>query len=276
MKALHSLWSEPSFADNPYYMEDFEILTMIISAMTWKKHNGIVKMIADEKILQYLDSFHLLSVYDEVQELIITEKINPKTFWAAGKLFALLQQTEPYVMIDTDFIVWKNIDKFIHSDIVVAHRENFTPVYPDFNYFKMDEKYKFNYGFDRSVLPCNTAFLYIKDGLFKNYYLSESINFMRHCLETENDLCSMVFAEQRLLGMCAEQWSIPVGTLMNESELDIQKSFTHIWGYKEVLRKNNIKKHEFCLKCAERIKKDFPDIIEIFVTIPQISEYFLV
>ena len=274
MKAFHSLWSEPSFSDKPYDMQDFEILTMILSVMTWKKYNGTIKIVADQKVLKYLESLHLLSVYDEVQELIISERINPNTFWAAGKLFALMQQTEPYVMIDTDFIVWKNIDPFIYSDIVAAHTENFGSVYPDFDYFKMDGKYRFNSSWNKNVQPCNTAFLYIKDSLFKNYFLSESINFMRHCLETENDLCSMVFAEQRLLSICAEQWGISVGTLMNADELDVQKSFTHIWGYKEVLRKDISKKQRFCLKCIKRIQKDFPDIMDILIQIPQISGYF--
>lgn len=275
MKALHSLWAEPMFSKQPFYMEDFEILTMVLSALTWKKYNGQIKMVADEKAMQYLENLNLLSIYDEKQYLTIDEKINPKTFWSAGKLFALQNQTEPYVVIDTDFIVWKNIDKLIDSDITVAHKESLkSAVYPDIDYFKMDNSYSFNKGADLTASPYNTAFLYIGDNIFKNYYISEAINFMRHCIEKENDVCSMVFAEQRMLGICASQWNMTVETLMNEDELDMQKSFTHIWGYKEVLKKNNLKRYEFCCRCSKRIKNDYPEIMEVLSSIAQLTDYF--
>lgn len=276
MKALHTLWSEPSFAGREYFMEDFEMLTMIISAMTWKKYNGNIKLIADKKILEYFEEKNLLFIYDETEELKVRCQVNPKTFWAAGKLFALQQETEPCAVIDMDFIAWKNIDKFTENcDVTVAHRENFTSVYPNLEYFKMNPKYRFNSGLDWQAYPCNTAFLYIKDSLFKDFYLSESVNFMRNCIETENDICSMVFAEQRLLSACASQWGMTVGTLMKEEEFNIQRSFTHIWGYKRVLRDDALKRYEFCMRCARRIKNDFPEITEILLEVPQISDYFL-
>jgi hypothetical protein len=274
MKALHSIWSAPLFSDKPYYMEDFEILTMVISALTWKKYNGFIKIVADENAMEYLEKTNLISIYDEIEYLIIDEKINPCTFWAAGKIFALKSQIEPYALIDTDFIAWKNIDDFICSDVTAAHEESLkSAVYPEKSYFKMNDKYRFNEGLNWNALPYNTAFLYIKDNLFKSYYIAESINFMRNNTEKENDIKSMVFAEQRLLGVLAESWNISIGTLMNENELSHQNSFTHIWGYKEVLKRNNLKRFEFCNRCLVRIKNDFPEYINVLSEIPQLKEY---
>ena len=45
--------------------------------------------------------------------------------------------------------------------------------------------------------------LYMAKEQFKNYYVDSSIQFMENCRETEENLCHMVFAEQRLLAMCA-------------------------------------------------------------------------
>lgn len=109
----------------------------------------------------------------------------------------------------------------------------------------MDTQYKFNNGYNWKFKPCNTAFLYIKDNLFKNYYITESINFMRHCQEKSNDVCSMVFAEQRLLSVCANYWNIDIDCLIENKTSDTQKSFTHIWGYKDVLKKDNKKEESF-------------------------------
>lgn len=61
---------------------------------------------------------------------------------------------------------------------------------------------------------------------------------------------------------------------MNEDELDMQKSFTHIWGYKEVLKKNNLKRYEFCCRCSKRIKNDYPEIMEVLSSIAQLTNYF--
>lgn len=274
MKALHSIWSEPHFSGAPYVMEDFELLTMILSALLWRKCNGEIKIVADRKVLDYFDKEDLLSIWNGGYELLlIDDTFSPSTFWAAGKIYALKQQTEPTAVIDADFIAWHNIEKLMTKDIVAAHKEMFNAVYPTEKYFKMDEKYSFKQ-FSWEAYPYNTAFLYIYDMIFKDYYTAQAINFMRHCKETKNDVCSMVFAEQRLLSMCAEQWGIEIGVLMDYMKLDQQKSFTHIWGYKQTLHNDIIKRKKFCFRCAERIKTDYPELTHQISKISQLAEYF--
>ena len=276
MKALHAVWSEPAFADKPYVMEDFELLTMVLSALTWIRYNGEIKIVADKKVLDYLANENLLSIWNGGIELLSIDKIfSPSTFWAAGKIYALKQQIEPVAVIDIDFIVWNSLDKKLlyAKDIVTAHKEEFNAVYPPENYFNMDENYSFK-GLSWKVNPYNTAFLYIHDMIFKDYYVAQAINFMRHCKENKNDVCSMVFAEQRLLSMCAEQWNLDIGVLMDYMKLNKQKSFTHIWGYKQVLHSDVLKRKKFCYRCAERIKQDYPEIIPLLSNISKVTEYF--
>ena len=50
IKAFHSNWTTPFFKMNPnkeYYIEDFEILTTIISALKWREKNGSINMVTD-------------------------------------------------------------------------------------------------------------------------------------------------------------------------------------------------------------------------------------
>lgn len=273
--AIHSIWSEPLFSGEKYTIEDFEILMMALSTLTWQKYNGNIKLVADEKVLEYFQSKNLLSLWNGGSELLeVKESFSAKTFWAAGKLYALKQQNSPIAVIDTDFIVWKNIDKLLSGDVVTAHEEEISDVYPAEEYFRMDDMYNFK-NLSWNVNPYNTAFLYIKDMIFKEYYISQSINFMRHCLENRNDVISMVFAEQRLLAMCANQWNIDVNVLMDYKKLNNQKTFTHIWGYKYTLRNDTIKRKKFCSRCAKRIKTDFPEMVSILSEISQTAEYFL-
>ena len=69
----------------------------------------------------------------------------------------------------------------------------------------MNNNYLFDENFDWSVLPSNTAFTYISNNEFKDYYTSESIKFMKNVINNNDKITNMVFAEQRLLSMCAER-----------------------------------------------------------------------
>ena len=47
IEAFHSNWTAPFFelnSHNEYYIEDFEILTTIISALKWREKNGSLQL----------------------------------------------------------------------------------------------------------------------------------------------------------------------------------------------------------------------------------------
>lgn len=277
MNAIHALCLGTNKS-----IKNFELLTMILSALNWKKYNGEIKLVADELGIKYIEKHNLNSIWDDIELLEMPSEFNHKPFWAAGKLYALKQQKVPCVLIDNDFIVWKNIEEYLKNDIVVAHTEDISKnyCYPEKEYFKMkkeyfkmNKKYKFNSSYSWKVKPCNTAFLYIKDLIFKDFYISESLNFMRNCIEAENDVCSMVFAEQRLLAMCADQWNINISTLMDENNIFYQHDFTHVWGYKDTLSNDLVKNEQFCSRCIKRIIHDYPGIIPTLENIINIQSY---
>jgi hypothetical protein len=139
--------------------------------------------------------------------------------------------------------------------------------------FIMDGNYQFPAEWDWTALPCNTALLYIADEQFKEYYTSESIGFMRNLRETKNITAEMVFAEQRLLAMCAAAKGIKVKTLLNADNLDNQNAFTHVWGLKRELHTNLKKRRDFCLNCVERIISDFPEETLVLEKIESLKPY---
>jgi len=52
MNAFHTNWTKPFFfrnQDSPYFIEDFDLLTTIISALEWRKHNGGIQMVTDNE-----------------------------------------------------------------------------------------------------------------------------------------------------------------------------------------------------------------------------------
>ena len=195
INAFHSNWTTPFFKLNPdkeYYIEDFEILTTIISALMWRAKNGSIKMITDEIGASYYRKLGIDNIWDlgiDTSLEKINNSIDSNLFWAAGKIYALKNHEAPCVMIDTDFIVWDRIeDLLLKSDISVIHKEEINPwVYPGKEYFNMKNGYLFDEKWNWTVLPSNTAFAYIADNKFKEYYTTESIKNCRHSRRAATD-----------------------------------------------------------------------------------------
>jgi hypothetical protein len=282
MTAFHSNWTKPYFSRNghiPYAAEDYDVLTTILSALQWRKENGGIKMITDTAGAEYYCGLGITHIWDlgvETSLDAVDNAISPLSFWAAGKIYALQSQSAPCVMMDTDFIVWKPVtQRFENAEIAVIHREGISAeIYPPQSFFTMRETYTFPSEWDWSVLPCNTAFLYISTGNFKDYYAAMSIEFMKNLVQSRNITAEMVFAEQRLLAMCAGAKGLKIESLLDLNNLQEQDAFTHVWGLKSELRSNQEKRRAFCISCIKRIALDFPGALETLANISILAPYF--
>ena len=281
MRAFHSMWTAPFLwrQQGDFFLEDFELLTTILSALKWRELNGDIKMITDKTGARYYKNLGLEFIWnlgiDESLEQI-PKAINPDVFWAAGKLYALRYEKTPVVMMDTDFIVWKDIWRLIdNTQVCVIHREELmTDVYPPKTSFEMDSTYKKFDKWNWIVRPCNTAFLYLEDEKFKDYYTKNALEFM-FAARGHNPLTYMVFAEQRLLSMCALEKNKRISSIASVDGLfsKDQEVFTHIWGHKRHLRENGLSREKFCIKCMSRIYKDYPEAYERIKNIDSLVQY---
>jgi hypothetical protein len=121
------------------------------------------------------------------------------------------------------------------------HAEALVPdAYLPAHLLKKPSGYTFPDYYNWEVLPANTAFLFIRDGKFKRFYLDESKKFMFCNVEKPAEMVSqMVFAEQRLLAMCAEHSGLPVNHLLIDPFSAANDLIIHLWGFKESLRKSD-------------------------------------
>ena len=284
IEAFHSNWTVPFFNSNQhkeYYIEDFEILTTILSALKWREKNGSIKMVTDTVGANYYKSIGLEDIWDlgiDISLDNINDKIDSSVFWAAGKLYALKTQKFPSAMMDTDFIVWENVeDILINEEVSVIHKEKIVEeIYPNEEYFKFKDGYSLSKELDWTVLPSNTAFMYISNNEFKNYYTKTAIEFMNNLSNNDNRIVNMVFAEQRLISMCAKIKNIPIKEIMSLENLfsNKQKLFTHIWGYKKEMKDDFRKRKDFCIRCINRIIRDYPEYEDIIYNIETLKGYY--
>lgn len=281
MRAFHTNWTRPLLYQNQgdYYIEDFDLLTTILSALMWQRYNGSIQMVTDEVGAAYYDKLGIESVWDlgidDTLEEAIPETLDATTFWAAGKIYALAKQETPCVMMDTDFIVWRSItDVLKKHPLSVIHDEALEEsIYPSAKSFKMKSSYYYH-TWDWTKKACNTAFAVFNDDKLKKHYIKESIRFMSET-EGKDPLIYMVFAEQRLLAMCAAELNITPYLLATLNDLfnEKQEIFTHIWGYKRHMRYDNEARQSFCKQCILRIKDDFPKTYALLYNIDSLKVY---
>jgi len=268
LEGFYSIWTSPfksSHENSDFFMKDYELLTMILSASVYRETNGSVRLYGDSDAIRYIESQNLQDLFDDgIVPISVNKAINPKVFWAAGKLESLLKADKPSVMIDLDLIIWKNLDPFFtDAEVYGIHREEIRPeIYPSPDTFKLKEGYVLPDGLDEEVLPLNTAMLYISDLDFQHLYAAQSLSFMENTAEKNENLKHMVFAEQRLLPMLAKKHEKIIKTFFNKGEdIGIQDYFTHVWGHKNILRYNTDERNKFCKRIITRIYKDYPEYI---------------
>ena len=266
MNAIHVNSTAPFFSRHPgseYSAEDFSLYCEVISALQWRKMNGAIFMVTDSIAADYYRKIGIDKVWDGISELIPADidGIDPDMFWAAGKLIALRDIPENAALVDEDLIVWKKLE-LSETAVTCAHREYISPdIYPDPDLFGVTG-FSLMERLDKSVLPCNTAFLYIPDSSFRILYANQAIAFMKECSKNRcgDRLCRMVFAEQRLLAMMCGLTGTPIDTLMDMDRLFIaQDDYTHLWGAKQAMRDNEAQRNGFLERCRNRIRNDFPE-----------------
>lgn len=269
MLAVHTFWSKPCRIKNhdAVVISDIEMLVLVLSALEWKKHNGTIIMVTDTQGLSYFEEHDILDIWDDCRtDMDDLETIDPFSFWAAGKLYALKLVSKPCVMLDTDMIIWKNIRCVFNHDIVVAHKEDITDAtYPNPLDFipKPGKRFHLPKEWDFSLSATNTAFLYIEDAAFAAYYVESAFEWM-DAMDTSHlsPIQSMCFAEQRLLPVCAKAKHKTVVELLDYHNLDQQDFCTHLWGAKKEICQSEELNDFYCRQCMLRLENEYLTVFE--------------
>ncbi len=269
VKAIHINWTLPAMTyngcvcDRRYRVDDFELLSTILSALLWRRNNGPIKLYTDSIGYEYYLSLGLLPLWDEIDTKIldgIPNSIDAEIFWAAAKIFAVQAEKGPVVMMDTDLLVWKRLDELRDCEIAAFHTESLDlDCYLPYESLKKRTDYQLDKDWDWNLLPYNTALAYFDHPEFKKYYTDSAIDFMTNNKERPCELVSqMVFAEQRLFSMCARKLKLPVHTFLKETYNGVCDDFTHLWGAKGVARSDRNFNEQLCRSLVNAIRREFP------------------
>ena len=247
------LWCRP---DSPYAMSETALVTAELSARLWRRFNGPIRLLTDPAGYEYVSGTPLRDAYDEILPVLDRRccGLNPAKYWAAGKIAALSKLPTPCAVLDMDMLIWKPLSLAGEKLVCACVEFIDETVYPPLSFFRTVPGYAFPPEWSEDATPLNTAFLYIDDEALKDCYTREAFRFMLAEKETPDywSIC-ITFAEQRILGLCAEARGIRAGLL---TELDPKReSFTHIWGGKSKLENDEAFRALYLERCREILRQ---------------------
>lgn len=267
----HSLWTQPMAKVE---MQDYELISLIASVLYYKSHSGPMYLVADRRGIEYLNSLRLTALYDKVVEMKVDTSINPKVFWAAGKIFAHAQMPCPSVSVDMDAIVWKPVYKTLDASAAVAlHTEpsDWTPYtnkWPSIMgpWSDIDTN---------QVSPVNTGILAFLNDKFKEDYTQACFSFMRDFSNSKlssqkvdwthspSYIDEMVFAEQMILALMAKKTGKKIKTVTSydrfSDHMAENSMVTHLWNSKRGYRDHSRARDAFIHDMIDMLLHDFPD-----------------
>jgi len=211
LKGVHVWWTKPAMHNKVnYYMPDYQLVALMLSALYWKKNYGEIVLYTDERMVDFLKKTGIydLHLWDEINTDIvenIPDVIHPNIYWAGAKLFVAEKLEPPFVLLDVDAYFKEYYEFDYNMDLIYFHLEDLTyPHYPSPELFieeypdiKMDNMPQF---------AINVAVLFINNKELLNEYTHNAIKLMlnpNHNITKDHDMFSvrMVFTEQVLLSI---------------------------------------------------------------------------
>jgi hypothetical protein len=209
---MEAIWVLENVKNNKSFYSKLELLILVASICLWKKYHPTHKTVfyCDERTKEVLSILDILHLWDEVRHLSYPEKINRKVFWSSCKTKIISETKIPLVVVDHDFLVFRNLDSFLTDKVLFTYHERSDNWYPKENNTSNQKltnpiKYVNNYA-------ANVSILYFPNPEFANEYGLQTLqNHIEFSDMSISDLSAnyMIFSEQLMLKQMLSKDNIP-------------------------------------------------------------------
>ena len=280
-KAIHIMWSAPKLKKNLPIFEDFELLTLVLSALLYRKYNNEITFYTDLPTYNLLLENDLCWAWNEINYNVLEDSVSKNSGYSGIENFAKIwlqgELKPPFLYIDNDAIIAEKLPKsFKDQDFCFAHYEksesSYTRWYPKVSTYPLRKEYIDTFKFDEENSEIfNTALFYFGSVDLQQIYKNEYESFLKSL--TTKDLKSAeflyLFLDQRLMGLISNkfpefkvkpfipyQWNMDKGVMekLNLNGEFLQK-FHHTWGGKKVLSKSLALKNDYCKKLINEYQR---------------------
>lgn len=212
-----TIWTLDNVRKHRSFYSEFDFLMLFASVTLWKRNQPEANCVLycdpmTYRALSYVQATHL---WDEIRELPENKFVNKEIFWSVSKLQALREVEEPVVLMDGDFLAYRNLVSLFEDKVIVAHDENGRGYYPGaMDPFVRKTKHIIPRPNHKAV---NCAFQYFPDPAFVRSYASMSIQIMEEFTSLKvPDSNYLLYAEQLLLKHLLDIKAVEYETLVDE------------------------------------------------------------
>lgn len=240
---MEVIWVLENVLKEQKFYNQNRILLLISSVSLWRKYHPNHKTVlyCDNITYKWLNNLEILHLWDVVKDLSYPEKIDRKVFWSSCKTKIISTTKVPLVVVDHDFLIYKNIDNILNLNQVIYSYDELTEGwYPNKN-----EKFNklLTNPIPRNInLASNVSLLYFPNPNFANKY---GLQTLKNHEEFTNmgikDTNYMIFSEQLMLKQWLERDKIPhktlVNSIFNNKIIDFEEKINNrgIWNTQESL-----------------------------------------
>ena len=286
MDGIYTLWSAPRPPGKPD-LSRLELLLLTASVLQWRRLNGRALLYCDEPYAHYLDRLGLLRLWDGIDartiDLACKLEANPRVFFPLGRTVAIMARPVPFVALDCDLVVWRSLaDDLVPGEIAFTHWESTRPSYwyPPPQYLCRPPGYAIDPGRNWALNAANVSLTYFGNQQVRDAYAREVIRFAagnpRVPEQDSGTTPELLFAEQRLLPVIAEELSVPVRTLVTGvsdgsarvgdwdplAVGDQPAGLTHGWWYKKFMTQDDPRRVRMIRELTIALANDFPEAAE--------------
>jgi hypothetical protein len=203
-------WALENVKQTDSFYSKLQTLLLVASTSLWKKYHPTHKTVfyCDPMVYEIYSKLDIFHLWDDIRILVYPEKIKREVFWAVPKTKIISETKVPILMIDHDFLIYRNMDEYLKDEVLFTYNEkvhnNWYPSSKDAHNRRLKEPVE-----RVNDLAANVSFLYLPDPQFARKYAQKALNHYQEFTEMNfNGLLTnyMILSEQLMLKqmLCVE------------------------------------------------------------------------
>lgn len=229
---MEVVWTLENVKGDKSFYSRFNLLMIIASVSLWRKYHPTHKTVIylDDITYKVFSNLDILHLWHENRPLIYPERIKRSVFWSGSKTKIISETNIPLLVVDHDFLIFRNIDEYLKEDLICTYDEiasNWYPLPTDKWGTRLTTPIR--HIIDKAS---NVSLFYLPDSKFANRYGKQTLK--NHIEFSSMDAKGMtpnhmIYSEQFMLRQWIEEENIPYKTLCK-----------NIWDCKTVRYTDNI------------------------------------
>ena len=202
---METIWVLENVKRDKSFYNRLQVLLLVASVSLWRKYHPkhYTVFYGDNMSLEQIHNLQIENLWHETRHLSYPEKINREIFWSSPKTKIISETQIPILVIDHDFLIFRNIDEHLSDELIFTYNEYASNWYPPRNdvfnkRLSTPIKYVNN-------LAANVSLLYLPDPEFARRYGKQVLkNHEEFTAMNDSQITTnhMILSEQLML----KQW----------------------------------------------------------------------